>query len=214
MVTNLYKKLVWVGLGLVLGVSAGLVVNYHSSFKQVYVKFGSSFQLNIYKDLGGDSTYNYNAQGRPLFTISSSQTVKLKKGVYDFLVNDPSHQYENPVTKVVVSDKTSSVTIDPSFTNQKLASLLAIKLPSIQQALLSQYPALPSFYTITPGQLYERGDWYGAVLSPINSQTDKLRVIMERRNGNWIVVAKPQISISIPSNPSIPSNIIDGVDQL
>ncbi len=201
-------------MAIVLGAVLGLVANYHNSFKKVYVKLGANLQLSIYKDLGGDNTHNYNSHSQPLFRLKSSQTVKLKKGVYDLVVNDPAHQYENPITKVVIADNTNNITINPFLTDQKLSDLLTAQRSAIQQVLTSQYPSLTSFYTITPDRLYEHGDWYGAVLSPIGLQVDKLRVIMGYKNGRWVVIAKPQISIGIPSNLSIPSEIVDSVDQL
>ncbi|HEY5152563.1 MAG TPA: hypothetical protein VII55_01170 [Candidatus Saccharimonadales bacterium] len=197
-----------------IGVTFGLIVNYRGSFKQVSVKLGANLRLSIYKDLGGDAPYNYNTHGSPLFDLSTNGTVKLKKGVYDFVVNDPSHQYENPITKVVVSDSTSSVTISPFFTDQKLRDLLGSERSTIQQTMLSQYPSLNSFYTIGTDQLYEYGNWYGAVLNPLDAQYDKLHIIMERQGGSWKVEAPPQISIGIPSNPFVPSDVVDSVDQL
>jgi len=208
------KKLVLVCLAIVIGVSLGLLSNYWHSFKNVQVILGSSVQLNIYPDLGGDSAYSYSSSTQPLFKISSSGTIKLKKAVYDFVVSDPTHQYENPVTKVVVLSNTNRIDINPLYSDQKLAELLTANRPTIQQGLLSKYPGLSSFYTISVDRLYEHGDWYGAVLTPVAPQYDTLVVILGYEHGKWVVAAKPQISISIPSNPSIPSSVIDSVDQL
>jgi hypothetical protein len=213
-VTSLAKKTVWLVVALVIGLVAGLVHDYHNTFKKVYVQLNPNLQLSIYKDLGGDDAYAYNTQKPPLLSLDSSQTTKLKKSVYDFVVNDPTHQYENPIIKVVIDNNTNFVGIAPSYTTGKLAELLNSQRATIQRALLSWYPALPSFYTISTEHLYEQGDWYGAVLKPLNPANDQLKVILQNSGGRWKVAAKPQISIGIPSNQSIPPEVIDNLDQL
>lgn len=209
---NLRKKIAWV-VGFIVFISAiVLLINYHNSFRKVYVNLGNNIHLSLYKDLGG-KTYNYSP-GRPLQSVNSDQTITLKTGVYDFVVSDPSHQFANPITKITVTHATNRVTINPFYSSQKLTALLATDRSAIQQALISQYPLIPTYYTINQENLYEYGNWYGAVLVPLSSQFDTVRVIMNNKNGNWTVAAIPQIIIGIPSNPSIPSDVIELVDQL
>jgi hypothetical protein len=208
------KGLIWAFVAVLIGIALGLITNYRHGFQKVYVKPVNGLQVSIYKDLGGDNAYNYNSHNTPLFKLDSPQTIRLKKGVYDFAVSDPTHKFENPITKINIGSDTNNLTIDPLFTDQELTTLLSTKRSAIQQALLNNYPSLFSFYTITSAQLYKYGNWYGAVLSPNSSQFDTLRVIMTYKNGAWRIAANPQINISIPSNPSIPSDVIDAVDQL
>lgn len=203
-------------VGVAIGVSLGLVSNYLNSFKVIYVKNLQGLQINVYKDRGagaGNKVYNFDPN-KSLFSMRSSQSVKLKKGVYDFVVNDPVHQYDNTTTKLVVGKFTDSVTIDPGYNAQKLSELLQTEGPKARQALISSYPATPGTYTLTSEALYGHGEWYGAKLSPQATYLDTLYVIMHKSNGVWSVAARPQLSIGIPSNPSIPGDVIENVDQL
>jgi hypothetical protein len=216
-VNNRMFILICLIIAIALGVAGGVVVNNKNSYKNVSVSLGQNLQVGIYKDLSkssNNSIYSYAGES-PVLTISSSQTVKLKMGVYDFVVNDPTHQYENPVTKTTVNNLTNSVSINPTYSSQKLATMLQAEQASIQQALIGYYPSLPLLYTISNDRLYGLGEWYGARLTPIDPDIDdSVVVIMQETNNKWSVAAAPQISIAIPSNPTIPSGVIDSVDQL
>jgi len=211
-----FRIFVPVVIAILIGVSGGLVVNYYQMFKKVYVNVANNIEVNIYPDLGenDDQTYNYNPKTKPLFQLESSTTIKLKKGVYDFVVADESNIYENPISKVVIGDTTSNITVAPYYNDNKLGNLLIQYRPAIQQILESKYPNLTKLYKIDNDSLYENGEWYGADLVPLNPNIDELKVIMNFKNNIWVVAVEPQISISIPSNPTIPSDVIDSVDQL
>jgi len=172
-------------------------------------------EVSIYKDLGGDGAYNYN-QNRPLLvTVSSSQKVKLKTGIYDVVVSDPSNLYSNPVTKEIISYNTKTVTVHPSYNDQKLESLLPSVRPSILESLYKAYPHIPQNYTVINDHLYVLGDWYGSVLKPKNPSLDTLRIIMHKEGSAWkLAIKQPTISIGEPSNPTIPPDVIEKVDQL
>jgi hypothetical protein len=207
-------RIIWAVVAIVIGVGGGLVVNYEHSFQKVAITIDAGLHAKLYKDRGGDGAYNYNANSKPITSLDSGRVVRLRDGIYDAVVDDPTHQYENPVIRVVVTPGTNSASISPTYTSTKLAALLTSGQPAIIQALTAKYPALPSLYTITNGQLYERGDWYSAVLTPDDPSNDILRVIMHEDGGSWKVITDPpQISIGEPANPGIPTDVIEGVDQ-
>jgi hypothetical protein len=208
-------RIIWAVGAAIIGVIGGLVVNYEHSFQKVTVTVDAGLHAQIYKDLGGDGAYNYKASSTPVASLSSSQTIKLRDGTYDAVVSDPSHEYENPVIKIVVTPGTNSASISPTYTTTKLAALLTNEQPAILQALNAKYPTLSGLYTVSNGQLYERGDWFGAELVPSNPSDDLLRVILHEEDGTWKVATDPpQISIGEPSNTDIPSDVIESVDQL
>jgi hypothetical protein len=211
---NYTTRLILTAAAIVVGVAGGLVANYQRSFHNVAITIDPGLQVAVYKDLGGDGAYNYNANSTPLASLNGDQTIKLRDGIYDAVVSDPNHQYENPVIKVVVTAGTNSATISPTYTTARLAALLASQQAAITQALDAKYPSLPSLYTVS-GQLYEHADWYGAVLEPNNPANDILRVILHKQGSTWAVVTDPpEISIGEPSNLSIPTDVIESVDQL
>jgi hypothetical protein len=209
---NNQARLVIAVLFIFIGITIGEISNYAHSFKKVYVKLDQKVQVDVYKDTLGTASSSKSTP-KSVAQLSTSGWLKLKKGTYDFIVNDPSHQYEAPITKTTVTDFSNSITIDPSFSSQKLGTLLVEERPAIQAALLAFYPTLNSSYRVSSDELFGSGNWYGASLSPISPGVDKVVLIMEQKNGVWSMAARPQISISIPSNSTIPSSIIDSVDQ-
>lgn len=212
---NLRNRLIWVAACVILGVVGGLAVNYQHSFRKVDVSIDPGLNVTIYKDLGGDGAFNYNPNSKPIARLSASQTITIRDGTYDTVVSDPTHEYENPVVKFVVAPGTDSVAVSPSYTSSKLATLLANEQPAITQALQAEYPDFSQNYGIADEQLYEQGNWYGAVLTPSAPTSDALRVILQKQGGSWgVVTDPPQISIGEPSFPNIPTDVIESVDQL
>lgn len=204
--TNLYRRLVWVIVFIVIGVVAGIIHNYYAGFRHVLVVPAKGVRVSVYKEGG--------RKGVPLFRVTSSEEIKIRVGSYDFVARNPNYKYQNPVTKITITHQTKSISINPSFSKQRLASLMSNEKSATHAALLAKYPSLPNFYTITSDTLYKQGDWYGAVLQPNTLAFDRLKVIMQKKGGSWVLAAKPQISIGIPSNPSIPAGVIQGVDKL
>jgi hypothetical protein len=213
---NLRHKLIWVTVAIVVGVAGGLATNYEHSFHNVGLTLSPSLSIAVYKDQGGKAAPSYNSSSKPIARLNSSQTIKIRDGSYDAVVNDPDHEYENPVIRFVVTPATDDATINLSYTSSKLATLLASEQPAITQALEAEYPDFSANYSIATGRLYEQGNWYGAVLTPSAPTSDIVRVILQKdSDGSWdVVIDPPQISIGEPSHPNIPPNVIESVDQL
>ena len=203
-------------LALLLGCALGIARNVQHSYRTVVLDVPTGVHGAVYKDLGGDGSYNYDANHPALHTFSGKTSLKLKIAEYDVVLNDPQKEYANPVTKIAVDSNTSRVSIAPAYTNDKLASLL----PSVRnQALNSIYSSialLQQNYTVSDEHLYGLGDWYGVVFTPNDPAIyDTVRMIAHKSSDGWKpAIDKPWISIGTPSHPGVPSSIIEAVDQL
>ncbi len=209
------KRVIILLLAIVVGVIGGGMVNQRRGFGQVEVHIDDGLTVAVYPDSGGNNSYNYDPHQTPLFTLrAAEQTIKLKHGIYDFVLIGSVSQYENPVTKLVVNSSREGISISPTYTYGKLNNLLSDERSQIQQALYNAYPDLGGSYIVGGDQLFDKGEWYGAALQPIDPSNDRLHIIMKRSGDQWVVAAAPQINIAIPAYPNIPDNIIDTVDLL
>lgn len=200
----------------IAGVLMGVVYSYTNSFKEVQVNIPPGSSVSIYKNTPEeDDPYGYNENGSPHKQVSSSQKLKLKKTTYIAVVTGPVNEYKDPKVRFEVRDDSRSVDIHPNYTEAKLAALLTNERVDAQKQLISRYPKIRSQYTIVSERLYQLGDWYGAILKPLNPDADSLKVIMKKTDGKWISVVKyPSISIGQPSHPDVPLEVLEAVDRL
>ena len=200
---------------LVCGIVLGVYQNHRHAYQHVLVQLPTNVKVSIYKDLGGDGAYNYNPNSKPIATLSTSKKVALKRGVYDFVADNPAQKYTNPVSRQTIDYSTSSVTLQLSYSDEILATILPEIKTDALNALYQNYPDIQQNYTISKEQLYMLGDWYGVVLQPNDSSLDTLRAILHKDNNHWqLVSGQPDLSIGEPSHPNIPPQIIEQVDQL
>lgn len=208
---GLRRRLVYLFVAVMVGVTAGLVVSYRHRFHQVYIKINTGTNVSIYRATSGG---HYDSNKTPLFNLSSSRRVRLKEGVYANVLSDPGHIYKNDVSFIRVDPYTRSVTINQNYSDQKLASLLPDARNQVKQVLDSKYPLSRSTYDISKDGLYQQGDWYGAVIVPRDPSQDTVRIILHETGGAWVVAADPNIMIGKPSHPDIPANVVEAVDEL
>lgn len=196
------------------GIALGLHQNHRQLYRQLAVTLPVNIAASIYPDLGGDGSYNYNAQSKPLFSFTGSSTVKLKNGTYDLVVADPAHNFSQTVFKETVDYTTLSIAPAITYTDEYLASLLPTLRSQIASSFFASDPSLQPNYHIGNDRLYMLGDWYGAVLQPGSGDLDTLRVILHKSNGQWQIAAQPSLSIGEPSHQDIPVAVIRSVDSL
>jgi hypothetical protein len=207
-------KIILLATAFSAGVFFGIYKNHQTSYNNVVVHLPKNVKASIYKDLGGDGPFNYD-KNKPLIALQPSQSVKLKRGVYDVVINDPANQYTNPVIKKSVDYGTREISVELNYTDEKLNSLLPEVSSSAQAAIYAAHPSIKQGYIIAKEHLYGLGDWYGAELQPKDPAMDNLKVILRLDNSSWkMAIDDPTISIGQPSNPDIPFEVIKKVDQL
>lgn len=106
----------------------------------------------------------------------------------------------------------------PSATPKlQLPQLLAGEKPTINGILVAAYPKIATDYTIVNEQLYDQGQWYGAVLTYKGADTanrDSLRVLMQKKEGIWVLrTTPPQPILSALSYPDVPKSILQSINK-
>ncbi len=91
------------------------------------------------------------------------------------------------------------------------------QLPTITTVLTSAYPIATSDYTMIKPQFYEQGTWFGALLQykgPDTANRDTLRVLMQKKNGVWILrTTPPEILLSSKKYADVPKSILKAINN-
>ncbi len=99
----------------------------------------------------------------------------------------------------------------------QLTQQLAIEKPTINGVLVDAYPKVATDYTFVNEQLFDQGQWYGAVLTYKGSDSanrDSLRVLMQKKEGIWIVrTTPPQPILAAKSYPDVPKSILQSINK-
>lgn len=97
-----------------------------------------------------------------------------------------------------------------------LAARLVVEQESIHAALTTAFPTLPALYSFEHEELFEQGQWYGAILTYKGTDADNrdsLRVIMQKKNETWIIrTTPPSILLSRTKLPDVPQHILDTIN--
>lgn len=129
---------------------------------------------------------------------------------------DGEEGYESNSEEIKLTKEQQTITLNPPYSEPKLASILKTESYYIGQVLHSAYPKIDE-YEIQPGQLYNKGEWFGTTLIYKGEDyfnTDTLRVILHKENGQWIIKTRPpNIILSKVDFPDIPINILRKVNS-
>lgn len=189
--------------GLVLLVFVGLLL-YFQSFKTV--RFDVKKQDISIKVLRGESEVGSFTGGSELRLPAGKYAVTIQNNNYD----------QTPVAFEVV-DKDVSVTIDPSFSANHLNQILATEQAAINKKITDSYPAVIPNFELKNGQLYKEGQWYATILiqktAGRGDEPDIYRTVLKKENGQWVIKAKPTISLSAKVYPDVPFEILSTVNR-
>ncbi len=109
----------------------------------------------------------------------------------------------------------------PSETPVTKKSSLTEQLLGEQQTILDiltiAYPKVKTDYTVNQGKLFDQGQWYGTTLTYKGNDTmnrDTLRVLMQKKNGVWIVRSTPPTPLlSAIDYTDVPKSILQAINQ-
>lgn len=145
----------------------------------------------------------------------SGRTVHLSKGPY-VITYTGSSGYANGDININLGDTKKTVTIDPPYSQSRLSSMLDAEFGAIKTALTQKYKNL-SLYEVQKGKLYQQGEWYGTKLTYKGTDvfnSDTLRVVLHKVNGNWVVATDPpNISLSSILYPDVPIEVLKDVNN-
>lgn len=98
-----------------------------------------------------------------------------------------------------------------------LTKQLESELPTITNVMTAAYPKIATDYIVSKGRLYDKGQWYGAVLTYRGTDAmnrDTLRVLLEKKNGAWEMhTTPPEPLLSAKKYKNIPVSILKSINQ-
>lgn len=144
--------------------------------------------------------------------LEKSGQIRLTDGTY--YVIPTGDMVDESSISIVVGKDTTTFTIQPDYSQDYLANLLASEITSIHNALLAAYPVVTQQYSVSGGLLYKRGEWYATTLYPLGSDaSDVYYAILHKVDGKWLLAAQPSLYFSYAEHPSIPTTIISAVNS-
>lgn len=151
-----------------------------------------------------------NNQSRTILILVGVVIVAVGSIVYGALTAGPATESTSPE---------QHTTPTPSQTPKKvdLVQLLEEERPTIQGVLLAAYPKVSTDYTIIREQLFDKGQWYGALLTYNGTDSDNrdtLRVLMQKKNGVWILrTTPPQPLLAKKQFPDVPRPVLLSINR-
>lgn len=99
----------------------------------------------------------------------------------------------------------------------KTSGTVESQLSTIATVLESAYPKATTDYTMIKPQLYEQGEWFGALLQYKGSDTanrDTLRVLMQKKNSIWVLrTTPPEMLLSVKKYDDVPKSVLKAINN-
>lgn len=201
------------GILLFLVVVLVLLLQYVSSFTKIDVQISNTGSVTLYK-VNTQSAEFPNIEdyenSKPVLIVTESGKYKIRNGMYAYFSQPTSNDFDTE-SGILNTNEEQNITINPSLTIEKLKSIYDIEKNSILGALNNQYPSQMKNYTLEYGAVYLNGDWFAGYLVPKDG-SDALQVVLHKDNNNWLMAAKPNITISSAQYPDIPKEVTTGVN--
>lgn len=187
-----------------VAIAAFVTVEYLSSLQKV---------IFVYDQTQGDVHLSgERIQGE--MSITPNKEFSLQKGTYKIHISGDDAKSDTRTLNVQNIPITQTIPI--SLPDKKLQELLDKERSAISAIITKQYPQLSSLYTMRE-TLYNRGEWYGAVLTYKGTDTDNrdtLRLIAHKQAGQWkLITTPPKPLVSVAEYPSVPREVLDAINE-
>lgn len=201
------KKKIFISIGILVTIAVvALGVSYLLSLHKV------SFTLSKY--VTGATIYKEDKQ--KVKQITSASHIMLTDGNY-YVVPEGDHIATDKID-FTVDKKDKTVSIDPPYSKSYLEALLQKEQPAINEAVHTKYPSLIDGYTLTRGQLYKQGEWFGGLLEPkvsdLREQKDPYRIVLHKQNGTWEVIRRPEYILTSSRYEEVPIDILRAINLI
>lgn len=195
--------------------AVNIFINNKKSYQLVSISVTDNtpgVKLNIYK-----IDKNNKTLVKTIPAVSSD--FKLKKGTYDIITK--GNGYQETTYKIKLKTKPETISVNPSYTKDKLSELLKEEQPAIISTINNTFPQTKSTYDIEEGALFILGQWYGTTIH-IKQTTeqeregyiDRYKIILKKESDNWkVVTSPPEIILSKIKYPKIPREILVEVNK-
>lgn len=190
--------------------------SYLGSLQKVTINFDTTGKptLNLYSQSSKEKDSQVQ-RGRLIHTFTSPETISVQKG--DYVIETTGENFSNNPTVITVGDAPLEKTIPIKYTDEYLAELLVKEKAAITQAIIAQFKNVQTLYSIQPGKLFGKGEWFGTALvykGPNTDSRDTLHLVMRKNNnGTWATIGTPHISLSAVDHPDVPSYILSEVNS-
>ncbi len=170
---------------------------------------------------GASATISEKGSNTSFATVSNGSSLRLNKQKYDVTFTDKTFN-QTPI-EITVDDKTTSITLSPTLSSQKLKDLLSSEKDAIDAAIKGTIKNA-SRYAEGKRELYHFGEWCTTsftVSAPASSNDPNIDnldsaevyyVILQKKDNKWSIVAGPHLIITKPDYPNIPDYVIDAID--
>lgn len=165
--------------------------------------------INIYKNPTDKDPY------KTLTTEGGTAKTKLKPGVYYYQCS--GENIATGLNQLTIPEDDTTIQVAESYTDEHLSKLLETDYPKIYEAILDKYPEINSSYDIKSGRLFNKGEWFGAVVkqkTDARDITDLYRIVVYREKGEWRVVNRPEIILTTKEFPKVPKNILSSINSI
>lgn len=155
-------------------------------------------------------------------TLQNNSSLWLNRKTYFVFFENSELSHE--AVPVKIEGSTSTITLDPSFSEEKLKDMLKTEQKTISTKLEQSITATTP-YTPDAGKLYHQGEWYATSI-PIYKDSssdpeignpddvDIYYVVLKKEGTSWKLAAKPTLILTKPDNPNIPDYIIKALNPL
>lgn len=153
-------------------------------------------------------------ESKEIDTFSSTETINLPKGKYYYFVE--GEHVDASTVEFSIPDETNLI-VNPDYDSRYLSSLLETEVTNINQLIETNYAKITNGYEINPGKFYKQGQWYATIISDLRSTNedpyDTYRIVLNKQNGNWVVMTTPEISLSAVTFSEIPREILSDINR-
>lgn len=151
-------------------------------------------------------------QGKPGKKITKpSASVRIKKGKTYIVSYTGTSGFATSTS--IITPETTSVSIDPDYSAEKLGKMLDAEIGAINTAITASGTAIDTLYTIQRGTLSHFGEWYFTTLkyngSTDDQSSDTLVVGLQKKQGTWTAVLTPDIIFTTAAYPDVSRDFIN-----
>lgn len=201
------KKTIFTALAFIVFLVAGVIAYQRTTTSEV--EFILADHVDQIRILSTD-----DSQEVVIATLSSSENVILKDGVYEVVVRG---NRSVPDSVFIEVPQDSVVAIDPDYSRQYLEEILASERTGITTAIENNLGSKLDGYTVAEGELLRRGEWYTSIiyedLVDVRQERDTYKILLNKNDEAWQLVAGPEIVLTIYDYPELPVDILTQANE-
>lgn len=211
------KKFIIISIIVILLAGATIAaLVYFNSFQKVSIVLGEGVTSAHLHKVDPEKGHSHEIVGDDLQELTASGELSLQNGSY-FIIPEGDKISKEEIG-FTVNGSPLTVEVKPGYSEEYLSSVLKTEEPTITTAITERFPAEAQNYTVTKGTLYEKADWYGALLvrkvSDPRDQRDYYRIVLHKQNDVWQVVNTPQLVLTSAEFKDVPVDVLRAINQL